>query len=166
MNFSEKLQYYRKSTGQSQEDIAKKLNVTRQAVSKWESAQSEPDISTFLKLCEIFDITPSDFFDDKSKITDSDNDNKAAVSDSEKTDTIKNKLFFITLRFIMIIYVLSVIYYIIGQFTSGIPDDYNAVVVTIIASFLLFFILVIIKTVLFLRQSHKKKIKKITDRKK
>ena len=40
MNFSEKLQLLRKSKGFTQEELAEKLNVSRQAVAKWESGGS------------------------------------------------------------------------------------------------------------------------------
>ena len=41
----------------SQEELAEKLGVTRQAVSKWESAQSAPDIDKLLALCKIFNVS-------------------------------------------------------------------------------------------------------------
>ena len=44
MIFSEKLQLIRKSKGLTQEELAEKLSVSRQAVAKWESGQSDPDI--------------------------------------------------------------------------------------------------------------------------
>lgn len=44
MIFSEKLQLIRKSKGLTREELAKKLSVSRQAVAKWESGQSDPDI--------------------------------------------------------------------------------------------------------------------------
>ena len=45
MIFSEKLQLIRKSKGMTQEELAGKLDVSRQAVAKWESGQVYPDIS-------------------------------------------------------------------------------------------------------------------------
>ena len=44
MIFSEKLQFIRKNHGFTQEELAGKLNVSRQAVAKWESGQVYPDI--------------------------------------------------------------------------------------------------------------------------
>lgn len=43
MNFSEKLQILRKNKGLTQEALADKLNVSRQAVAKWKSGQAYPD---------------------------------------------------------------------------------------------------------------------------
>ena len=52
------LQYLRKTKGLSQEDLADKIGVSRQAVSKWESEQSAPDdIEKIIIMSEIFEIT-------------------------------------------------------------------------------------------------------------
>lgn len=57
MIFSEKLQHIRKSRGITQEELAEKLSVSRQAVAKWESGQSYPDISNLITISEIFRVT-------------------------------------------------------------------------------------------------------------
>ena len=59
MNFSKNLQSLRKEAGLSQEELAEQLHLSRQAISKWESGQSLPDIGTCIKLCEILNITPN-----------------------------------------------------------------------------------------------------------
>ena len=48
MRFSEKLPKLRKNNNLSQEQLAEQLGVSRQAVSKWESEQSTPDIEKLL----------------------------------------------------------------------------------------------------------------------
>ena len=55
MNIGEKLFELRKSKNLSQEEVAEKLNVTRQTVSKWETNQSTPDFDKILPLCELFE---------------------------------------------------------------------------------------------------------------
>ena len=57
MIFADKLITLRKKAGWSQEDLAEKLNVTRQSVSKWEGAQSVPDIDKILQLSCLFGVT-------------------------------------------------------------------------------------------------------------
>ena len=47
----------RKKNGWSQEELAEKLNVSRQSVSKWESAQSVPDMTRVLQLSELFGVS-------------------------------------------------------------------------------------------------------------
>lgn len=53
----QKITYYRKDANLTQKDLGDKLNVSPQAVSKWENGQAEPDASTIKKLCEIFKIS-------------------------------------------------------------------------------------------------------------
>ena len=50
MNLADRIQYLRKQKGYSQEDLADKVGVSRQAVSKWESEQSIPDIEKIVAL--------------------------------------------------------------------------------------------------------------------
>ncbi|MEE3471945.1 MAG: DUF5680 domain-containing protein [Butyrivibrio hungatei] len=57
MNFSEKLQLIRKSKGMTQEELAEKLDVSRQAVAKWESGQVYPDISNLIQISNLFNVT-------------------------------------------------------------------------------------------------------------
>ena len=57
MIFADKLIELRKKNGWSQEELAEKVNVTRQSVSKWESAQSIPDLDKILFLTQIFGVT-------------------------------------------------------------------------------------------------------------
>ena len=57
MNFSEKLQLFRKSKGMTQEELAEKLDVSRQAVAKWESGQVYPDISNLIQISNLFNVT-------------------------------------------------------------------------------------------------------------
>ena len=57
MIFADKLIKLRKQAGLSQEQLAEKLDVTRQAISKWEGSISSPDIPNVLKMCELFGVT-------------------------------------------------------------------------------------------------------------
>ncbi len=57
MILADKIIRLRKKKGWSQEELAEKMNVSRQAVSKWESAQSVPDLGKLLQLSEMFGVT-------------------------------------------------------------------------------------------------------------
>lgn len=57
MIFADKIIILRKKNGWSQEELANRMNVSRQAVSKWEGAQSTPDLGKILQLGEIFGVT-------------------------------------------------------------------------------------------------------------
>lgn len=60
MNFSENLASLRKSKNLSQEEIADRLGVSRQAISKWENGQALPETANIMKLCEILEVTPNE----------------------------------------------------------------------------------------------------------
>ena len=57
MILAEKIMEERKRNGWSQEELAEKLSVSRQAVSKWESAQSIPDLQRVIQLSELFGVS-------------------------------------------------------------------------------------------------------------
>lgn len=57
MNMADRIQNLRKSRGISQEELADKIGVSRQAVSKWESEQSSPDLEKIILLSDYFDVT-------------------------------------------------------------------------------------------------------------
>ena len=57
MIFADKLILLRKKAGWSQEELADQMNVTRQSVSKWEGAQSIPDLEKILHLSELFGVS-------------------------------------------------------------------------------------------------------------
>ncbi len=57
MELSEKLLNLRKANDLTQEQLAEKINVSRQSVSKWESGQAIPELDKIVALCDIFHIT-------------------------------------------------------------------------------------------------------------
>lgn len=57
MILADKIIQLRKKNGWSQEELAEKMNVSRQSVSKWEGAQSTPDLQKLLQLADIFGVT-------------------------------------------------------------------------------------------------------------
>ena len=57
MNLSDRIQYLRKARGISQEGLADQLGVSRQAVSKWESEQSMPDLDKIISMSDYFEVT-------------------------------------------------------------------------------------------------------------
>ncbi len=57
MNIADRIQQLRKTKGISQEELADQIGVSRQAVSKWESEQSIPDVDKIMKLSDYFEVT-------------------------------------------------------------------------------------------------------------
>ncbi|MBK5491318.1 helix-turn-helix transcriptional regulator [Bacillus sp. TH17] len=76
MSLGQQLKKFRESQNLSQEDVAKKIGVTRQAVYKWENDKSYPDIDNLIILSEFYNVTlddlikENDSFKKKIKIDD------------------------------------------------------------------------------------------------
>lgn len=65
MNLGEKLLELRKSKQLSQEEVADKLNVSRQTISKWETGVSQPDFDKIVPLCELYGISSDELLTGK-----------------------------------------------------------------------------------------------------
>ena len=57
MKIEDKLLKLRKEKGLSQEEVADRLNVSRQTISKWETGQSSPDFDKIIPICELYEIS-------------------------------------------------------------------------------------------------------------
>lgn len=60
MTFAENVKMLRKQAGMSQEQLAEKLGVSRQAVTKWETGAGIPDIENIMAISALFDISIDD----------------------------------------------------------------------------------------------------------
>lgn len=76
MNIGEKLYELRKEKHLSQEEVAEKLDVTRQTISKWETNQSTPDFDKIKPLCELYEITADELLTGIKKETPTETDTK------------------------------------------------------------------------------------------
>ncbi|MDE6661656.1 MAG: helix-turn-helix domain-containing protein, partial [Anaeroplasmataceae bacterium] len=65
--FHDNIKRFRLAKGWTQEELAEKLNVTRQTISKWEQGINEPDIDTLKKLSEVFDVSIDELIGDKKE---------------------------------------------------------------------------------------------------
>ena len=105
MNIGEKLYELRKEKHLSQEEVAEKLDVTRQTISKWETNQSTPDFDKIKPLCELYDITADELLTGEKKQTE-------IIEQPMSNQTIKQKraqgisigvlLYFVAIVWIMI----------------------------------------------------------------
>ncbi len=68
MTIGEKITRLRTAAGISQEQLAEKISVSRQSVSKWEMDQALPQIDKVLQLCELFDVSADELLQDKIAI--------------------------------------------------------------------------------------------------
>ena len=104
MKFGDKLIELRKKNGYSQEELAEKLGVSRQSVSKWESNNTYPETDKIVQICNLFDCSMDDLINDK--ITDVDStlrknkNNVYKVWDSLLEFIIKTINMFSKMRFI------------------------------------------------------------------
>ena len=71
MILADKIVDLRKKNGWSQEELAEKVDVSRQSISKWESAQSVPDMAKILRLSEIFGVSTDYLLKDEMEMADS-----------------------------------------------------------------------------------------------
>ena len=65
MEFNNKLYELRKQKGFSQEELANRLNVSRQTISKWEVGESTPDMENLVAISELFEISLDELVLDK-----------------------------------------------------------------------------------------------------
>ena len=68
MILADKIIELRKKSGMTQDELAEKLGVSRQSVSKWEGAQSTPDLARILKLAEIFSVSTDVLLKDEMEL--------------------------------------------------------------------------------------------------
>ena len=104
MDLGERLLEYRKAKKLSQEDVAEKIGVSRQTVSKWETNQSMPDFDKIVPICELFEIDANELL--------TGNNNRNEEKENEKVLETKKS----TNKSKGIIISISVFLYIIGTF--------------------------------------------------
>ena len=107
----DKISELRKQTGLSQESLASLLNVSRQAISKYENNQSEPDIATIKRLCDIFNVSYEELLGDDIKIIQN-NKSEELKKEKEEDDirkkNIKNSIIFSSFQMVTTIVVLII----------------------------------------------------------
>lgn len=80
MNLADSIQSLRKAKGISQEELAERVGVSRQAVSKWESGQSIPDLEKIISLSDFFEVTTDYLLKGVEPAKDQGEKNKALAS--------------------------------------------------------------------------------------
>ena len=80
MKLNEKIYYYRKRAKLSQEELAAQVGVSRQAVSKWESEQSMPDLEKIIAMSDFFEVTTDYLLKGREPAKDQEQKNKALAS--------------------------------------------------------------------------------------
>lgn len=109
MGLGQKLLNLRKQKGLSQEEVAEKLNVTRQTVSKWETDQSTPDFDKIGPLCELYGISADELLLGK-KSDDTINNEEVSTVDMQKNRSKKA----LGIGFGVILYFIAVVWIMIS----------------------------------------------------
>lgn len=106
MSFGENLANLRKQKGWSQDDLANNLNLSRQAISKWENNQSKPDVDNVQKISKAFGIKIDDLLDNDIP------KEKAVTLEVKKAEKKEKAIVIVKLIIIavIILYVISVVY--------------------------------------------------------
>ncbi len=91
MNLGEKLFELRKSKNLTQDDVAEKLEVTRQTISKWETNQSTPDFDKIVPLCNLYEITPNELLMKERQKENSQNEQENNFEEKQKHLFTKGK---------------------------------------------------------------------------
>lgn len=88
MQFNEKLIKLRRENGLTQEQLAEKLGVSRQAISRWESGESAPDMYNLSAICRFFGVSSDYLINDDFT---SDEDTPIAQKKNDEISSVKEK---------------------------------------------------------------------------
>ena len=95
MTFSEKLYALRTQYGYSQESLAEKLGVSRQAISKWELGTAMPDTEKIITISDTFDVSIDSLLKDNIKLNDNESLDRVVIkflSSAQDMDVISKEL--------------------------------------------------------------------------
>ena len=127
--FSENLKTLRKQNGFSQEELASKLHVVRQTISKWEKNLSVPDADTLIRLAEILEVSVSELLGSKIETENGNvtNDVAEQLSRINEQLAIKNRR---SRRIWKAIAIILVVFFLISVFiimSLSVPDLNNSI---------------------------------------
>lgn len=123
MKLGERLFEYRRIKGLSQEEVASKLNVTRQTISKWETDQTVPDFDKIVPICELFGITTDELLTGNKK---------ESYLNEVSLKTKKNKAVVISTS--VFLYFLSIIWIILAEEIFELKDGLSVSIFMFICS--------------------------------
>lgn len=133
--FSENLKSIRKAKGLTQDELAIRLNVVRQTISKWEKGLSVPDAEMLIKIAEVFEVSVSELLGAKIEDEADRNDIAEQLSRINEQLAVKNRrgklILKIILGIILGIIVLNMILVILGVVSfNSLKNEKNVTVTT------------------------------------
>lgn len=111
MEFHNKLYQLRKQKGLSQEELANRLHVSRQTISKWEIGDSAPDMENLIAISDLFEISLDELVMDKQLSNKADWAEKVLTSDNKRKAKHGLKILGIIFGVIVLIDIISMIVY-------------------------------------------------------
>ena len=128
--FGENLKTLRKQKGFSQEELATRLHVVRQTISKWEKNLSVPDADTLIRLAEILEVSVSELLGAKIENENTASDVAEQLSRINEQLAIKNrrsrriwKIVAIILAAIVLINIFIAVFFSVPNLTEGIQSN-------------------------------------------
>lgn len=113
MIFSQRLKKERINKGWSQEELAKKLFVSRQSVSKWENGQNYPSIEIIIKISDLFNVTIDELLRSDEELT------EKVIKDSKQLAHPKLKFMFDVLFLIgAVFWIIKIGIIVLNKFTT------------------------------------------------
>lgn len=152
MEIGNKINQLRKLSGMTQEQLAEKLNVSRQTISKWEAGGTSPDLDSIVKVSKIFHVSLDDLLTEgESDVTK--NDEQITIEDLVNINLHNRKmllllisgLLFLMVSILNLAYVMALRsatlstqymlyrYIVVGQYESA-PIDYTKLLIPSIAA--------------------------------
>lgn len=101
MNIGERIYELRRKNSMSQEDLAEKMNVSRQSISKWESSQSVPEVERIVQLGNIFNVSTDWILKGENSKKQKSQSNKNNLKSVQTVSTALNYIGFVIGAFIL-----------------------------------------------------------------
>lgn len=121
MDFNNRLYELRKQKGLSQEELANKLNVSRQTVSKWEIGDTTPDMEKLISLSQLFEVSLDQLILGKVSTKSSLSQLEVKLNTEENKRTLKKILKIVVIIF-AVFFVVDFIAMILYFFMHGTPN--------------------------------------------
>lgn len=122
MQIGKKIQQLRKLSGFTQEQLAEKLNVSRQTVSKWELGTSTPDLESMICFSKLFNVSLDDIIQDEGEKVVTSNE-KLTIEDLMQINNYNRKMIFLLssgIAFIMVCVIAVIVISVINSATVSI----------------------------------------------
>ncbi len=138
MTIAEKIKQLRKDNKMTQEDLAEKLNVSRQTISKWETNIAIPDADNIVAISKLFNITTDELLD-------------------YKVETVKKKQQFILDMIVLAVGIIGFIIFAILLLTKQFDETSSVIIINSYGIAAIFFLILIIAFIIIMIKRNAKK---------